>query len=255
MSGQKTAPESHGALGIVDYGIGGLGTYRAIKARADIPVIYFSDAGFTPYGKLLMPALRARLYRIFDFLHAQGAQYIAVACNAASCALPKDEHVEGIIKHGARAVRDSGLRHVGLIAGERTVRSGAYRRALQEDAITLTQRIAQPLSLHVEAGRLNGSALRIDLEHILNPLRNCQAILLACTHYPAIARHIQACLHPDTLLLDPSLNLAEWIVENWNFEPGNTPDRWFTSGDPIKLAANGRRAFGVTARNPVHTTL
>ncbi len=243
------------ALAIVDAGIGGLGTWRAIKARSNIPLMYFADSGYDPYGNVSTTTLKARLQRIFQFLYTQGASNIAVACNAASCALPEDPNVEGIIRHGANAIKQSGFKHVGLIGGARTIRSQAYARLLRPKNIRLTQRIAQPLSLHVEAGTLNGEALYKDLKHILAPLKNTDAVLLACTHYPAISDQISQHLSSTTQLIDPAELMADWVLKNWNFEQSNRPDRWFTSGDPAKLIENGYRAFDVRIKNPETITL
>ena len=59
------------ALAVVDAGIGGLGTYQAIKARSNIPVLYFSDSGYEPYGVVPTPRLRGRLQQIFEFLYTR----------------------------------------------------------------------------------------------------------------------------------------------------------------------------------------
>lgn len=237
-------------LAIVDAGIGGLGTYRAIKSRCDIPIMYFSDSGFEPYGEVPTQKLRKRLQSIFEFLYAQGASKIAIACNAASCALPEDNNVEGIIRHGVEAIKRSGMQRIGLIGGARTIRSQSYARLLRAENIRLTQRIAQPLSLHVEAGTLDGDELSRDLARILSPLKNTEAVLLACTHYPAISDQIERHLNSATELIDPAELLADWVLENWQFEQSIRPDLWFTSGDTAKLIENGRRAFGVSIENP-----
>ena len=238
------------ALAIVDAGIGGLGTYRAIKARCDIPIMYFADGGFEPYGEVPTHDLRKRLQSIFEFLYAQGASKIAVACNAASSALPQDNNVEGIIRHGVEAIKRSGMQHIGLIGGTRTIRSQSYARLLRTENIRLTQRIAQPLSLHVEAGTLDGDELHQDLARILGPLENAEAVLLACTHYPAISDQIRRHLSSTTELIDPAELLADWVLKNWQFEHSIRSDLWFTSGDTAKLIENGRRAFGVSIENP-----
>ena len=243
------------ALAIVDAGIGGLGTWRAIKARRDIPIMYFADSGFEPYGKVPTNALKQRLQRVFQFLYAQGASKIAVACNAASCALPDDPNVEGIIRHGVDAIEQSGLKNIGLIAGAKTIHSQSYARLLRPKNIQLTQRIAQPLSLHIEAGTLNGESLHKDLKHILAPLRNTDAVLLACTHYPAISDQISQYLSDTTKLIDPAELMADWVLKNWDFQRNDRPDRWFTTGDPAKLIQNGRRAFDVNIESPEKITL
>jgi hypothetical protein len=36
---------------MVDWGVGGLGFYKELKKRVDAPALYFSDNGFTPYGR------------------------------------------------------------------------------------------------------------------------------------------------------------------------------------------------------------
>ncbi len=237
-------------LAIVDAGIGGLGTYRALKARAQFPVLYFSDSGYEPYGKLDTDVLRNRLQQVFDFLYTQGADKIAVACNAASCALPNDSNAEGIIRHGIDAIKASGLNNIGVIGGARTIHSQVYARPLRRAGFKLQQRIAQALSIRVEAGELDTPALHTDIKKIMHPLRHTEAVLLACTHYPAIEAQIKRYVSEQTQLIDPAELLADWIIQNWHFEASDAPDRWFTSGDPAKLIENGKRAFGVSIDKP-----
>jgi len=78
---------------------------------------------------------------------------------------------------------------------------------------------------------------------------------LACTHYPAISNQIRRHRNSATELIDPAELLADWVLENWQFEQSNRPDRWFTTGDTAKLIENGRRAFGVSIENPEKITL
>jgi len=243
------------ALAIVDAGIGGLGTYQAIKARSNIPVMYFSDSGYEPYGVVPTVRLRNRLKLIFAFLYTQGAERIAVACNAASCALPDDSNVEGIIRHGITAIGQSGIQDIGLIGGARTIRSQVYARSLRATGINLQQRIAQALSIRVEAGDTSSDALQQETNRIMAPLYNSGAILLACTHYPAISKVIQAAVSPDTRLIDPAEHFASWIIENWKFDESDVTDYWFTTGDPAKLITNGQRAFGVNIPKVRQVTL
>jgi len=92
-------------LGIVDWGVGGLGFYKELKKRVDAPVLYFSDNGFTPYGRMPTHALGRRLDSIFRLLVERGATHICIACNAASSAYPDGDNVNGIIQHGVNALR------------------------------------------------------------------------------------------------------------------------------------------------------
>ena len=46
-------------IGIMDWGIGGLTVYQAMRKRGlTTDVLYFSDSGTTPYGKLSKASLR-----------------------------------------------------------------------------------------------------------------------------------------------------------------------------------------------------
>jgi len=230
-------------LGIVDWGVGGLGFYKELKKRVDAPVLYFSDNGFTPYGRTPTHALGRRLDSVFRLLFERGATHICIACNAASSAYPDGDNVNGIIQHGVNALRRGRWRKIGLIGGRRTVLSRAYSRHLQ--GMDLRQRVAQPLSAHVEAGRLSGEHLARDIQKIVAPIRASDAILLACTHYPAISSEIGRHLDARCELLDPATEMADWVVANW--KPASRPasDRWFTTGDASAFRRSGRLAFQV----------
>lgn len=242
-------------IAIVDAGIGGLGAYNALKAKINVPTLYFSDSGYIPYGKVPTQQLKARLAQVFSFLYAQGADKIIVACNAASCALPDDHHVEGIIRHGINAVKHANLKDVGLIAGARTVRSQSYARPLRAAGFTLTQRIAQPLSKHIESGVLDGAKLHQDLQKILSPLQNKQALVLACTHYPAIKRQIIKHINKDTLIIDPAEYMIDWICNNWSLSENIKQDSWFSTGDINAFIQNAKLAFDVTIPCVKHVSL
>jgi glutamate racemase len=77
-------------LGFLDWGIGGLGIFRAFRRRRPgVPVLYWSDTGATPYGRLPAAALTARVRRVLQSMVGQGVTHAVVACNAASTVLPE----------------------------------------------------------------------------------------------------------------------------------------------------------------------
>jgi glutamate racemase len=246
-------------IGILDWGIGGLGFFRALRRRLpDVPVVYWSDAGQTPYGKLPAAQLAARVRVVTGHLADLGVRRVVVACHAASTVLPAlgvadtagtidttagPVAITGVIAHALRLVRDSGAARVGVIGGRRTIRSGIYRRALATSARAIQQRVAQPLSARVEAGDLTSAALQRELMAILRPLRAVEALLLACTHYPALAAPIAAQL-PGVRLLDPVDELMAWVARHWR-RAGPAADRFITTGDPRAMRRAAAAAFGV----------
>lgn len=252
-------------LGILDWGIGGLGFVRLLKERhPGVPVVYLSDAGEVPYGLLPASALSDRVARALAFLKHCGADYVVVACNAASTVLPriadriakgvgdidvsKLPHSTGVIPHGIESVAaEAGTMAgatVGVIGGGRTIRSGIYRRALEERGFVVRQRVAQRLSGHIERGHLASDELARDLQRILAPLHGVDFLLLACTHYAAIIPTISEHL-PGTTIIDPIDRLLSWIEGCWELQQSATEDRYLTTGDPEAMRLSGEQAFGV----------
>jgi glutamate racemase len=231
-------------IGICDYGIGGISLYQRIRAVSDVDIVYYSDTGFIPYGKVPEAELRLQVERVIQFLKEQGAEYIAVACNAASTVLPQRPDVIGMIESGLETVFSVAPKRIGVIGGIRTIESGVYKKPLEERGMEVIQQAAQILSIRIEAGDVNSTELRNDLKAIFEPLKSSEAVLLACTHYPAIS-HVIKDIVPGTTLLDPMDSLVNAICTNWKNLTGDAASRWITSGniDTMRLAA--RNAFGV----------
>lgn len=178
---------------------------------------------------------------------------MVIACNAASTAAPQLRkqfdasglRISDIISSGIRMVQSTSFRRVALIGGRRTILSRIYQRALSTPRRRVVGRIAQPLSALIERGELDSSMMRDTLRKILHPLRHADALLLACTHYPAI-RHLIAPLVPETQLLDPSVLMAQDLWAYRDSLPSNgPPDIFLTTGDPKQSARVAGAAFGI----------
>lgn len=236
-------------LGIIDWGIGGIGVYREIKTlQPKLPLLYFSDTGATPYGKLERFTLATRLDNVIEFLKSNGAAEIMIACNAASTAIPDlAEHghrVEGIIGSAVTAALKQNPVRLGVIGGRRTVLSGIYRKRFAEHGILIKQRIAQPLSELIEKGDTSSALLRTEAKRIFMPLRNCSHILLACTHYPAIEDVLREFVSPQTMFVDPAKEMAAGVPKRKIKATGT--DRFFTTGSEKAMKTAALHAFGVT---------
>ena len=241
-------------LGILDWGIGAIGIYKRLKERLRaFPVIYFSDTGQTPYGKMSHEELVARLNSIVFFLKAQGLTHLVIGCNAASTAIPflnsRGLNIEGVIESAVIAAAKLKPERLGIIGGRRTVLSGVYRKAFADHGIKVKQRIAQPLSGLIESGDVSSDNLREECKRILQPLRNCSHILLACTHYPAITNVVKEFVSPKTILIDPAEQLLEKI-SHWKFEAGGQAI-FLTSGDAKAMKRSAMEAFACRIDEPI----
>ena len=249
-------------LGIVDWGIGGLGLLGLLDDRLpSLDVSYWSDTGSVPYGLQATGALAARLRTIVDELAGQGCTEVVLACNAASTVVDRlgaaPVPVTGIIAAGIDAVDAvdagagagagaGGAEVVGVVAGRRTIRSGAYRRGLARPGRRVVSRIAQPLSAHIEAGRIDTPAFDADLHRIVEPLRGADAVVLACTHYPAATASFARAL-PGARLVDPADHLSGQLVQRLGPTAADgTGDRTFTTtGDPDLMRSSAAAAWGM----------
>ena len=264
-------------LGILDWGIGGLGLYQLIKRDIPrLPITYWSDAGFTPYGKVPPAALAARIQHIAQRLANDGVTHLAIACNAASTVLPLARYVRfsddssspleisGVLEHGARAAAAQPSRHViGIVGGRRTIRSLAYRRLLPRR--TIRQRVAQPISAFIEAGQLRGPSIDAALDAIMQPLATVDVLVLACTHYPAILAEWQQ-RAPHATIIDPAAHMWQWMQRAWPItamaqasrhqrnQPA-TRDLFFTTGSAAAMKKSARQAFGVALADIRHIKL
>jgi len=261
FAGPRASPST---IAVLDWGIGGIATLIQLRAALpDAALVYRSDAGFTPYGKVPADALAARITSVaLDLDRRFGLAALVLACNAASTiskdlVLPFpvfDTIAPGIAL--ALEAQTRGALHIGIIGGQRTIAAAIHARALQRAGLNVTAVSAQPLSAHVEAGRLDGPELLADLTPVLTALGDIDALLLACTHYPALTPVITR-LRPRLPLLDPAAALVARVHAHLTASapthltvsasanpPG--PTLWVeTSGDPIATASNARAAFGV----------
>ncbi len=235
-------------LGIIDWGIGGISIYKLIKeSRPNAAILYFSDTGATPYGKMGRRELADRLDAVIEFLIGKGMTRLVIGCNAASSAIPDlSDHgikIDGVIEPAVAAATELQPKDLGVIGGRRTVVSRVYRRAFAKRGITIKQRIAQPMSGLIEKGDTSSDLLRAEANRILSPLRNCSHVLLACTHYPAIEPLLKHFVSPSTKFIDPAAAVVKKIGNLSTLAEGK--DQVFTTGDRRQMKKSALCAFGV----------
>ncbi len=222
------------AIGICDWGIGGVGLYQLIRKRSSVDIIYFSDTGYTPYGKVPEDELKARLTKVFEYFQSLGVHQVIVGCNAASTVLMEDPNIIGVIEHGVNLVLKHHPKEIAIVGGKRTIESEIYKTKLEASGLKVHQRIAQPLSARIEAGDIASDGLMDDIKAIFEPIKTVEHILLACTHYPLIQSELRK-FTGDSIFLDPAEEMVDWIFNNWKIDNEQGNVRWLTSGDTIQM--------------------
>ena len=233
---------------VMDWGIGGVDTLQRLQARVGAEWLYLSDSGQPPYGLLDDAALQARIRAVAATF---APDLLVVACNAASAALVPSLcacRLVGVIEPGiALTLRQTAPGDlVGLLGGRRTIEAGLHARALEAAGRRTRGLVAQPLSAHVEAGRLSGEALDADLLPLVAQVADCDAVLLACTHYPALLPRLGELL-PAMRWLDPVEELVEQLATGLpalGEDDVRRPPRMMTTGDAQSSELAAKLAFG-----------
>lgn len=206
-------------IGLFDSGLGGLSVVRRVREhlpRADL--LFFADQAHVPYGDRsdadLLQLLRANLAWLDD----RNVAAIVAACNT-SCAMAERHGwpatrapVLDIIAAAAAAVERSGARKVGVVATAATVSAGSYGRALRARVprIDVVEVAAPELVPLVESGAAESAAARAAVARSCAQLPpDLEAVVLGCTHYPALAAHFRIALGDRVAIIDPAVVQAE----------------------------------------------
>ncbi|MEJ7710924.1 MAG: glutamate racemase [Pyrinomonadaceae bacterium] len=206
-------------IGIFDSGVGGLTVYRALHNRLpDERFIYLGDTARVPYGNKSAATVERYSIENARFLESHGIKLLIVACNTASAlALPAIRQrvsvpVVGVIEPGARAAavltiaEKANRKRVGVIATQATVRSAAYRRAIERRSggIEVIERACPLFVPLVEEGWAETEVARAVAGEYLKDLREREltALVLGCTHYPMLRRVIQEAIGERVRLID-----------------------------------------------------
>ncbi|HVE44616.1 MAG TPA: glutamate racemase [Gammaproteobacteria bacterium] len=246
-------------IGIFDSGIGGLTVAHALTTLLpNEHIIYFGDTAHLPYGEKSTAAIQAYAIKIIHLLLQQECKLILIACHSASAAA--FELVREYV--GTQAIVMNVIdptiaylgekfqsRHIGLIGTRQTVNSHIYKKKIDnlDRNITLS---AQPTNLLASAIEEFGNHPVIDplldvyLSHA--DLKNIDALILACTHYPVIKNRISQ--HVKTII-DPSDIVAQAVKKQLEENKllnttGESKKQFYLSDYTESFARNAKLFFG-----------
>lgn len=256
-------------IGVFDSGLGGLSVFKYfLKNLPQYNYIYLGDNARVPYGGKSREVIYEYTKEAIDWLFAQGANLIIIACNTASAeALRKIQQeylplkypgkkVLGVIRPLAEAAsQNKKLKKVGVIGTKATISSNVYKAEINKlnKGIKVYQISAPLLVPLIEEGWAHKPEAKNILDSYLKPLKakNLDALILGCTHYPFLlteAKKImgEKCFVPNTgeiisqslkkyLTKHPELNL------NGNKKP---TVKFYTTDDIKQFKALGEKFLG-----------
>ena len=199
-----------------DSGVGGLTVlHECLVSLPEEDFVYLGDTAMFPYGTRDTERLRERIRAITAMLLRRGAKLVVIACNTAT-SIGTDVAREVAAEHGvevvpvvepqaeiAAAITDNA--RVGVLATPNTVKSGAYRRALegQGRALEVTEVEAPDLAPFIQDGSPFDQGVVEMTRSYCAPLKRAEVdtLILGCTHYPLVAPMLQRILGRDVRLV------------------------------------------------------
>lgn len=220
--------DSEAPIGVFDSGLGGLTVVKAmLEVLPQESLIYFGDLAHLPYGDKSPELIREYSVQIADFLLEQGVKAIVIACNTASAVALEEVRkragrvpvIDVVSPAADLAMLNPANQAIAIIGTKATVRSGVYRRYIQErDPGRHVLEKATPLLVPlIEEGWHNNSFSREVIEAYMSDtgFAEIHALILGCTHYPLIREQMVAYFQANGQsidVIDPSLAVANVIL-------------------------------------------
>ncbi len=250
-------------IGIFDSGVGGMTVAKAVEER--LPghrLVYFGDLARTPYGSKSAETIISYSRQNTEFLLAQGAKIIIIACNtAASVAsdilqqefpVPIFEVISPAVRRALAASRSG---RIGVIGTRATIKSGVYEKKITEQnpGYQVFSQACPLLVPLVEEGWLDRRETKMILRRYLHPLklRQVDTFVLGCTHYPLLKELIQPRIGRRVALIDSSEEVAESLARFLDSHPDidgalsrDGENSYFVSDITDAAAEIARKVFG-----------
>jgi len=251
-------------IAVFDSGVGGLSVAAEIAALLpSAQLAYVCDNGFFPYGTKEEAALVERVDQVVTrAVEAIRPDAVVVACNTASTvALPRlRDHlgipVVGVVPAVKPAAAQSARRVIGLLGTAGTVRRAYTQELIDRFAADCTVlRVGSVALVEMAEALLAGeapdpAAIGRELAPFFDRPAAAQPdiVVLACTHFPLLAGHLQAAAPQGTAFIDSGRAVAERVRSVLGASDGAIPPlahrAYFTRDD----AGLRRRLPGFAAR-------
>lgn len=207
-------------IGIFDSGIGGLSIARRI--REILPnenLLYIADSFHAPYGDKSESYIYQRASSIIEFLLAQNAKAIVIACNTATVSSIKELRANytvpiiGVEPGVKPAVFNTKSGIVGVLATTRTLESTSFNSLAKNFSthVKIELQACPGLMEQVEALNLDGEKTETLIKQFVTPLllKGADNIVLGCTHYAFLAPLIQKIAGANVAIINTDLAVAK----------------------------------------------
>lgn len=193
-------------IGVFDSGIGGLTVVKSLlEYKLFEEIIYYGDTARVPYGGKDKNTIIRYSLEALEFFKNFDIDMLIVACNTASAfAINElkevtDIPIVGVIKPGVLALKQKDIQkdsNILVIATKGTISSKRYENELKKEGykniISIQTGLFVPI---VEEGVFKGPILESTFDYYFKDVKNIDAVILGCTHFPLIEKEISTYLN------------------------------------------------------------
>lgn len=206
--------------------IASAGRHGAVNGD-DFPEIIHASLPIRDFinGREFEPAANA-INRALDRFRSGTNQRVVIACNTAHLLIPQlifhdGQQLVSLIDETVGWIAAKQYRRVGLLASPTTLRSGLYRRQLNDLGVRLQTPDSDEL-LELESiiratiGGQAGQAVRLGtmVNHML--ASGCERVLLGCTELSLVAGQLAGCIDPLQVVVPRLLGLSPGLIGTTN---------------------------------------
>ncbi len=201
-------------IAVFDSGVGGISVLKElVKILPQENYIYYGDSKNAPYGMKDKDTVRRLTMEAAEYLFAQGAKGLVVACNTATSAgvrALREKYPDIPIVGIEPAVKPAATMKPGgrvlVMATPMTIREEKFQKLMAgyEDMAEIIPLPCPGLMDFVERGDLESPEFRRYLDELLYAYRlhPVDAVVLGCTHYPFAKKMIEEVLGPHVMVFD-----------------------------------------------------
>lgn len=233
--------------GVFDSGIGGLTVVKSLLENNIFEeIVYFGDTARVPYGVKDKNTIIRYSLEALEFFKNFEIDILIIACNSVSAyalneiRLNTNIPVVGVIESGVKALENKVLNkesNILVIGTKATVNSKQYENALVQLDYKNINSIPTGLFVPiVEEGIFEGEILDSTINHYFKDLKNIDAVILGCTHFPLIEKKISSYLQ-NAVTIHSGDAIVEFLKAEYNCNTkfDNTSIKFFASENPDGL--------------------
>jgi len=227
-------------IGVFDSGYGGLTVLRSIVDKLPgYDYLYLGDNARAPYGPRSYETVYHYTLDCVKYFFKQGCKLVVLACNTASAKalrtiqqndLPKIDptlRVLGVIRPTTEMVGSiSKTKHIGILGTKGTVNSQSYLIEIEKfyPDVTVVQHACPMWVPLVENDEYDGEGvdyfIKKDVQILLTEDPKIDTIVLACTHYPLLMKHIKEYTPSHITILSQGDIVANSLADYLKRHPG-----------------------------------